>query len=243
LRKLGVIPAAATQVVEDIGDIHTDIVHNWRTVNLAYATIGEELSWLLGKELERSRLYPFVSGRDPAILPTGITFPYYLQDVPAYLKYGTFATSLARATSKLYWSFKPKAAAAFRHCCTVSAGWSPPLEDVQGASAIEAAGALYGATARKDRRGPGGNASSVIQEEELPLPGLEDLSPRQLFYVSSCYLQCTGSKIPVNCNATLRWSADFAQAFKCAPDSRMVFKNPCRIFAADQTLVKEAPRL
>ncbi|XP_065284414.1 endothelin-converting enzyme 2-like isoform X2 [Dermacentor albipictus] len=74
------------EILDDVGDIHFDIVANYRTMTVAYTKAGEDMQWLLGYELDENNPYPFRAGGEAPMLPWAIEFPYYRHDVPAYLR-------------------------------------------------------------------------------------------------------------------------------------------------------------
>ncbi|KAK8784536.1 hypothetical protein V5799_009095 [Amblyomma americanum] len=137
---------------------------------------------------------------------------------------------MARATVLPYLKYgpqgsEPAAFAKFAACTALDP--SPPLRDhVITASAVEAASIIYAA-----HRG-GGPDESEGDEFSLPplLTGLESMSPWQLFYVSLCYLLCTGDGRNSPCSTVLRWNDPFALAFDCPPQSAMRAKHSCHMF-------------
>ncbi|XP_077524024.1 uncharacterized protein LOC144135158 [Amblyomma americanum] len=187
----------------------------------------------LAEELASSREEPFdqmAREKDVLMLPTAIMFPYYEPDVPDYIRYGTFVTSLARATVLSYLKHgthgsEPVAFANFTACTARNA--SPPSRDhVVIASATEAASNIYEAHSG----GRPGESGVYKSSRPLLLTGLTSMSPWQLFYISFCYLLCTGDARNSPCNSGLLWNTQFALAFECPPESPMRANNTCKMF-------------
>ncbi|XP_065284415.1 EEF1AKMT4-ECE2 readthrough transcript protein-like isoform X3 [Dermacentor albipictus] len=208
------------EILDDVGDIHFDIVANYRTMTVAYTKAGEDMQWLLGYELDENNPYPFRAGGEAPMLPWAIEFPYYRHDVPAYLRYGSFVNALARATAWQHRSHKAKFTKPHESCCRRSAG-NVTLGAINSASAIEASAILY----QKARWSHGDG-------DEASLPGLAHMSPLQLFFVSGCYIYCKRQTDHIPCNAALRWSADFRKAFQCLPGSPMLANETCPVLSS-----------
>ncbi|XP_050037971.2 uncharacterized protein [Dermacentor andersoni] len=208
------------EILDDVGDIHFDIVANYRTMTVAYTKAGEDMEWLLGYELAENIPYPFRTGGEASMLPWAIEFPYYRHDVPAYLRYGSFVTAFARVTAWQHRSHKSEFTKRHESCCRRSAA-NVSLASINSASAIEASAILY----QKARWSQG-------EGEEASLPDLAHMSPLQLFFVSGCYIFCKRGTGHIPCNAPLRWSADFRKAFQCPPDSPMLANETCPVFSS-----------
>ncbi|XP_075554866.1 uncharacterized protein LOC142587611 isoform X2 [Dermacentor variabilis] len=208
------------EILDDVGDIHFDIVANYRTMTVAYTKAGDDMGWLLGHELDENIPYPFRAGGEAPLLPWAIEFPYYRHDVPAYLRYGSFVSAFARVTAWRHRSHKAEFTKTHESCCRRSAD-NVTLAAINSASAIEASAILY----QKARWSHG-------EGDEASLPGLAHMSPLQLFFVSGCYIYCKRHTDRIPCNAALRWSAEFREAFQCPPDSPMLANETCPVFSS-----------
>ncbi|KAL1446904.1 hypothetical protein MTO96_028701, partial [Rhipicephalus appendiculatus] len=145
----------ADEILDGVGDIGFDIVANYRTLTVAYTKAGDDMAWLLGSELGVDWQLPFtISANNTPMLPWALSFPFYRNDVPAYLRYGAFATSFARPTALVYAMHKSKTVKEYAACCLRSFRPSPNASVVVHSwlysSAFDAAVNLYqGARANK----------------------------------------------------------------------------------------------
>ncbi|XP_064468992.1 endothelin-converting enzyme 2-like isoform X2 [Ornithodoros turicata] len=73
---------------------------------------------------------------------------------------------------------------------------------------------------------------SYIPTQDTPVEGLPMFSADQVFFITLCYLQCSGSedKYEDVCNAVARNTVYFAMAFNCTVGSRMNPKEKCKQF-------------
>lgn len=213
------------EILDDVGDIGFDIVANYRAMTVAYTKVGEDMAWLLGSELETGWTWPFKISEDVLMLPWALSFPFYREDVPAYLRYGAFAMSFARSTVALYAKHKSKTLAQYGNCCERSFSPKPPTSHIHYSSAFDASVNLYQDATRSDGK---------LKEESL-LPGLPKMSPLQLFFVAGCYLHCELNTEQVLCNRILRWNAAFREAFQCKPGSPMLANETCTMFGSTRS--------
>ncbi|XP_077558072.1 membrane metallo-endopeptidase-like 1 [Haemaphysalis longicornis] len=70
--------------------------------------------------------------------------------------------------------------------------------------------------------------------EDLPLPGLEDFTPEQVFFITFCHILCwfrESGGVPVTkCNGAVKNFPPFASAFSCPPGSPMNPETHCTPF-------------
>ncbi|KAH6925604.1 hypothetical protein HPB50_007985 [Hyalomma asiaticum] len=217
------------KALSEVEAIDNDTVKNMLRLRRAKQLpgAGADINWLLGDELHSGPLEPFLQledkPRDVAVMASAIVFPYYVVDVPDYVRYGTFASAFAEQVVLLFRTFgsrpgsDPHAIEAFRKCISdtfpLYAGDDTILLN---ASAIEAASLLY--------------KRAVMDRAELQMPGLENLDPWKLFYVSACYRFCGGPGVR-QCDRAFRLDERFGNAFGCAATVSRT-RATCRMFDA-----------
>nr|XP_054920726.1 uncharacterized protein LOC129381696 [Dermacentor andersoni] len=169
----------------------------------------------LSSELYSRSAYYFREHKDRsvayAMLPLVLNFPYYEPDTPLAVRYGSLGTSLGSLTAEIFFAEAQKTATpptilAFLECAAQNGGkeLAVPMAGIHMA---------YRVFLEEMREASG-------TEKQLPLAGLEDLSPGQLFFFATMYHHC-GSAESIKGNKMLRLLSGFSEAYACAKESPM----------------------
>ncbi|XP_070382432.1 uncharacterized protein [Dermacentor albipictus] len=131
--------------------------------------------------------------------------------MPVDALYGSLGTSLGSVTAEIFFAeaqkvATPPAIAAFLECAAQNAGKE---------LAVPTAGIhmAYRVFLEQMREASG-------TEKQLPLAGLEDLSPGQLLFFATVYHHCGSAELTKG-NKMLRMLSGFSEAYACARESPM----------------------
>ncbi|KAK8762368.1 hypothetical protein V5799_026367 [Amblyomma americanum] len=205
------------------------LVANWQLA--AQGSFLNPSSWRLSKVIQELGLYVLHADTeepDASLLPYAFSFPYFDHGATDALNYAGIGSRVAEALSQLFFSAyftSPEALDAFKnqfHCMENSTSnkiyrrsYAPYLEPLSLKTA------LYAYRAR--------NAATDVR-----VRGLEFLTPEQLFFVAACYVRCVRPSGPPGtvdgqCDKTFQHVAEFADAFQCAPGTRMNPSHRCEL--------------
>ncbi|XP_070382431.1 uncharacterized protein [Dermacentor albipictus] len=140
-----------------------------------------------------------------------LNFPYYESDTPLAVRCGSLGTSLGSLTAEIFFAeaqkmATPPAILAFLECAAQNGGSSVavPMAGIHMA---------YRVFLEQMREATG-------IEKQLPLAGLEDLSPGQLFFFATLYHHCGSTELTKG-NKMLRLLSGFSEAYACGKESPM----------------------
>ncbi|XP_077501194.1 endothelin-converting enzyme 1-like [Amblyomma americanum] len=214
---------------EGLVDMGESLVANWQLA--AQGSFLNPSSWRLSKVIQELGLYVLHADTeepDASLLPYAFSFPYFDHGATDALNYAGIGSRVAEALSQLFFSAyftSPEALDAFKnqfHCMENSTSnkiyrrsYAPYLEPLSLKTA------LYAYRAR--------NAATDVR-----VRGLEFLTPEQLFFVAACYVRCVRPSGPPGtvdgqCDKTFQHVAEFADAFQCAPGTRMNPSHRCEL--------------
>lgn len=204
-----------SNVTRSYPDMGESLAENWRNAAVPLEIIRSDKAYAALKSLKLHILLDY----DFLLLPFAAAFPYYHPNATRPMKYGGVGKEVALALSEAFLDTYARFDDAKKAIDSASICMTGAPDSRSNLEAI-ALQALFDAF---------NNASS---DKDVRLPGLDDYTASQIFFIASCYAKCSGSSgdTDEDCNVAFRYVSAFADAFKCPPLTYMNPADPCHLF-------------
>ncbi|XP_072141297.1 endothelin-converting enzyme-like 1 [Dermacentor andersoni] len=201
----------------DLGD---SLVDNMRLASMGHVPEGHR--WV-AEQIEHADWFVLIPGKDLALLPYALTFPWLSEGVPRYMNHGGLGGHVAWALSALFLSGYARSRDAVNAIIRVieTANKASRPSDVGGPDRI----VQILRTLALDVSYDAYRAAGAL-ESDKHLEGFEGYGTAAMFFIASCYALCRGSDTVLpfagaECDETFRNVEGFGNAFGCELGSAM----------------------